>query len=312
MESNQKIKHLGIRWQYIVLAAIIVLSFFLNFWNLAKEGYSNEYYSAAVASMLKNPAAFFFGSLDTGLYVTVDKPPVGLWLQALSVHIFGQNALGFIFPSALAGVLCVLMVFLIVKKIWGLTPGILASGVMAAMPILVAMSRTNNMDMLLLFFLLLASLAMLRAVKRQSLPWYILAMAIVGVAFNVKMLEAFFVVPAFILIYLVAGKGKPVKKLIHTAVAVCVLAAVSFSWALVVDAIPTGERPYIGSSQKNSVMNLVFGYNGIARLTGERGIGGSGELGGLQSPGNQDGGGFQDSGNEEGAQNAPPNGGNPQ
>lgn len=280
-------KYKSARWQYIVLTAIIALSFFFHFWNLAKEGSSNQYYAAAAVSMLKNPASFFFGSLDSGLFVTVDKPPVGLWLQALSVGAFGQNSFGFIFPSALAGALCVLLVFLITKKVWGATVGVFAAGVMAATPILVAMSRTNNLDTLLLFFLLLASWVMLNAAGRQSLPRYILAMALVGAAFNIKMLEAFFVVPAFVLIYLVAGKGKPSKKVAHTAIAVCVLAAVSFSWALVVDSIPAAKRPYIGSSQKNSVMDLAFGYNGLTRLTGERGIGGGD--GGFQSFGNRDG-----------------------
>ncbi len=306
MKNINNLKQIKIRWQYVVLAAAIILSLFLNFWNLAKEGYSNEYYSAAVAGMLKNPAAFFFGSLDSGLYVTVDKPPIGLWIQALSVSIFGQNSFGFIFPSALAGALCVLLVFLIVKKIWGLTPGVLASCIMATTPILAAMSRTNNLDTLLLLFLLLASLVMLEAARRQSLSRYILAMALVGIAFNIKMLEAVFVVPAFVLVYLVMAKGAA-RKLVHTAIAVFVLAAASFSWAVVVDSIPSNERPYIGSSQNNSVMNLIFGYNGLSRLTGERGAGGLAD-GGTQNP--DMGGGFQTPGGRNNAQNGQPGGGN--
>ncbi|MEI6101440.1 MAG: glycosyltransferase family 39 protein [Eubacteriales bacterium] len=273
-----------------MLAGIIVLSFFLNFWNLAKEGYSNEYYSAAVSGMLQNPAAFFFGSVDSGLFVTVDKPPLGLWLQALSAKAFGVNAFGLIFSSALAGTLSVLMVFLIVKQMCGPTAGIFASGILATTPILVAMSRTNNLDMLLVFFLLFASFLMLSAAKKQSLPKYILAMVLVGLAFNIKMLEAFFVVPAFILIYLIAAKGRAAKKVIHTAVAICVLLGVSFSWALAVDSIPAGQRPYIGSSQKNSVMDLVFGYNGMARLTGEQGRGGSNQGMDQYLPGSENGG----------------------
>ena len=46
------------------------------------------------------------------------------------------------------------------------------------------------------------------------------------------------------------------------------LIVVSLSWAVIVDSIPENERPYIGSSQTNSVIELAFGYNGIARLTG--------------------------------------------
>ena len=258
-----------IRWQFFALTGISALSFFLNFWNLAKEGYSNQYYAAAVHSMLQNPAAFFFGSLDSGLYVTVDKPPLGLWLQTLSSKIFGVNAFGLILPSALAGCLCVLLVYFIVKKVWGPTWGVAAAGIAATTPILAAMSRTNDLDMLLVVFLLLGALVMLRAARKQSLPLYVLAMVFVALGFNVKMLEAFLVVPAFLFAYFM-GNGKISKKLIHTAVAVCVLLAVSFSWVVAVDAIPAADRPYIGSSSKNSELDLVFGYNGITRLLGEQ------------------------------------------
>ena len=110
-----------IKWQDYALALILILSFFLNFWVLAKEGYSNAYYSAAVKSMMQSPKAFFFASLDTGLYVTIDKPPLGLWLQTISAKVFGVNSFGLIFPSALAGCLCVLLVYAMVKKTWGAT-----------------------------------------------------------------------------------------------------------------------------------------------------------------------------------------------
>ncbi|MFZ5975681.1 MAG: ArnT family glycosyltransferase [Bacillota bacterium] len=259
-----------IKWQEYVLAGILVLAFFLNFWNLAKEGYSNEYYAAAVKSMLQNPAAFFFGSLDTGLYVTVDKPPLGLWIQALSAKIFGVNAFGLIFPSALAGCLCVLLVYMIVKKAWGPTAGVIAAGIMATTPVLIALSRTNNLDVLLLFVLLCGAKFMLDASKKQSLPLYLLAMFFVGLGFNIKMMQAFLVLPAFLLIYFL-GKGKLGKKLLHTGIAMCVLAVVSLSWAIAVDSIPASERPYIGSSGTNSVIELALGYNGLSRLNGQQG-----------------------------------------
>lgn len=266
MLSKLKTKKTFRRQDY-VLIGIIILSFFLNFWALYKEGYSNEYYAAAVKSMLTNIKAFFYGSFDSGLFVTVDKPPLGLWIQAISCKIFGVNSFGLILPSALAGSMCVLLVYSMVKKIWGDTAGIISAAIVATTPILVALSRTNNLDMMLLFFLLCGAKFILKASKNQSLKYYILAMVFVGLGFNIKMLQAFMVAPAFLLVYFL-GKGKFVKKVLHTLVALVVLAGVSFSWAFIVDSIPTTERPYIGSSSTNSVMNLILDYNGLNRLTG--------------------------------------------
>lgn len=266
MQSKLKAKK-TFKWQDYVLIGIIILSFFLNFWALYKEGYSNEYYAASVKSMLTNIKAFFYGSFDSGLFVTVDKPPLGLWIQALSCKIFGVNSFGLILPSALAGSMCVLLVYSMVKKIWGDTAGIISAAIVATTPILVALSRTNNLDMMLLFFLLCGAKFILKASKTQSLKYYILAMILVGLGFNIKMLQAFMVVPAFLLIYFL-GKGKLAKKLLHTIIALVVLLGISFSWALIVDSIPTDERPYIGSSSTNSVMNLILDYNGLNRLTG--------------------------------------------
>ena len=254
-------------WQHVLLAALLVASLLLHFWSLEKEGYSNPYYAAAVQGMLDNPSAFFYGSFDSGLYVTVDKPAFGLWLQALSAGVFGVNSFGLILPSALAGTLCVLLMFFIIRKKWGDTAGVIAAGIMAFTPILVALSRTNNLDVLLLFFLLCGTLLMQNAVEKQSLPLYLAAMACVGIGFNIKMLQAFLVVPAFLLWYLL-GSGKWLKKILHTVLALVVLFVVSFSWALAVDLTPASERPYVGGSDNNSVIELALGYNGLNRLLG--------------------------------------------
>ncbi len=278
-----------IKWQQWTLTGILTASFFLNFCALAKEGYSNSYYAAAVKSMLSNPAAFFFASLDSGLYVTVDKPPLGLWLQAVSAKIFGVNAFGLILPSALSGLLCVFLVYRMVKRRWGATAGVIASGIIALTPILVALSRTNNLDVILLFFLLLGASFMLKAAEEQKLRYYLLAMLFVGLGFNTKMLQAFLVVPAFLLIYFL-GKSKFLRKLWHSAVAICVLLAVSLSWALIVDSIPASGRPYIGGSSTNSVMELALGYNGLTRLSGQQ-MGTPGSFQSSQMP--QNGGGPQ-------------------
>lgn len=258
-----------IRWQSFALAALLLISAFLHFWALEKEGYSNPYYAAAVSGMLKNPAAFFFGSFDSSLFVTVDKPAFGLWLEALSAGVFGVNSFGLLLPSALAGTLSVWLLYRMVKRRWGANAGLIAAGILAFTPILVALSRTNNLDSLLVFFLLLGASFLQTAAEKQSLPRLLLALAMVGIGFNIKMLQAFLVLPAFFLLYWLS-KGKFWKKLWHSLVAVLVLAVVSLSWAVAVDLTPEDQRPYVGGSQTNSVIELALGYNGLNRLLGNQ------------------------------------------
>lgn len=258
-----------IRWQSYALAAILLLSAFMHFYALEKEGYSNPYYSAAVSGMLKNASAFFYGSFDSGLYVTVDKPALGLWLQAISARIFGVNSFGLLLPGALMGTLSVWLLYRMVKKRWGATTGLISAGIFAVTPILVALSRTNNLDVMLLFFLLCGASLALNAAEKQSLPLLLGAVFMVGIGFNIKMLQAFLVLPAFFLIYWLS-KGTFWKKLWHSLVAIVVLAVVSLSWAVAVDLTPADQRPYVGGSETNSVIELALGYNGLNRLLGNQ------------------------------------------
>jgi 4-amino-4-deoxy-L-arabinose transferase-like glycosyltransferase len=93
--------------------------------------------------------------------------------------------------------------------------------------------------------------------------------------FNIKMLEAYLVLPALYLLYLLASPVSWRRRFVHLGVATVVLLVVSLSWAVVVDLTPEDQRPYVGSSSNNSALDLAFGYNGAARLLG-RGEGGPG------------------------------------
>lgn len=270
------------KWQYAALAFIMLAAFWLNFYNQSKEGTSNAYYTAAVTSMLENPKAFFYASLDSGLYVTVDKPPLGLWIQAISCAVFGVNSFGILFPQALAGVLCSLIIFFLVRRYFGDTAGVVAAAVMAFTPILIALDRTNNLDTLLLFFLLCSAAFALRAARKRSFGQWLLAVAFVGLGFNIKMLEAYMVLPAVFLVYWLAvllhkkGKRDIIKLVLQSVAAILVLVVTSFSWAVAVDLTDPETRPYIGSSEYNSVLDLALGYNGLTRLVGRNGGGSSG------------------------------------
>jgi len=251
-----------------ILAAITALSAFLNIFNIWNDTTANSYYTAAVTSMLQSFHNFFYGTLDPGGFVTVDKPPVTFWIQTAFAYVFGVHGWSVILPQALAAVGSVLLIYFLVKPTFGKTAARLASLVMACSPIAVAVSRTNNIDGLLVFALLVATWMLLKGIRNQKLPWLLGAFAMIGVAFNIKMLQAYMVLPAFYLIYILDFKCGWKKKLVTLAAATVILLGVSLSWAVVVDTTPQENRPYIGGSKTNSVLELALGYNGIQRLEG--------------------------------------------
>lgn len=253
-------------WHYCALSGILLLSIFLNFYNLESEGYANFYYAAAVKSMLSSWRNFFFVSFDPAGFVSVDKPPLGLWLQAASAYLLGFNGWNLILPQALAGVLSVLLLFHLVKRIFGATAGVIAALVLAITPISVAANRNNTMDSTLVLVLLLAAWAASLAAEKGKLCWLLLSMCLVGIGFNIKMLQAYLVLPAFLLVYLFTAHTTWWKRIIHIGLGSLVLLIISLCWAITVDLVPPEQRPYVGSSQNNTVLELVIGHNGMSRL----------------------------------------------
>ena len=259
------IKNDGVLYR-ILLALILLLAGFLSFYAVWKEGYGNEYYAAAVKSMLESFKNFFFVSFDPGGYVSVDKPPVALWIQTVFATVLGFNGWVLILPQALATVISTALIYHLVQRTFGKPAGLLSALIFALTPIVAAVSRTNNMDPMLVMFLLLASWALIIAAEKGSFKLLLLSMGLVGVGFNVKMLQAFAVLPAFYLIYFLSPANKKSKKIMQLAVATVLLLVISLSWATVVDMTPAAQRPYVGSSQTNSVLELALGYNGIERI----------------------------------------------
>ncbi|MCG0588793.1 ArnT family glycosyltransferase [Bacillus velezensis] len=259
-----------------VLILILLASAFLNMYNIWNDDTVNPYYTAAVTSMLQSFHNFFYASFDAAGFITVDKPPVTYQVQTISALIFGMHGWSVILPQALAGVGSVLFMYLLIKPTFGKTAARIASFVMACTPIAVAVARTNNVDALLVFFLLFATWLLFKAIRKGRLIWLLAAFFVVGAGFNTKMLQAYMILPAFLLFYMIAANTTIKKKIISLVSALAVLAAVSLSWPLIVDNIPASKRPYVGSSQTNSVLELAFGYNGIQRLTGQSSGGGQG------------------------------------
>jgi len=253
----------------------MLISIFMNFFQLGQNGFGNLYYAAGVRSMLDNWHNFFFVSYDPGGFVTIDKPPLGFWLQVASAKILGFTPFSVFLPQAIAGVLSVLLLYYLVRRHFGVVAGLLAALALALSPISVVTNRNITIDSTLALVLLVGAWAVMRADETGRLRWLLLSAAIVGIGFNVKMLEAYLVVPAYILLYLLAAPISLWKRVGHLALAGVVLLAISLSWALAVDLTPASLRPYAGSSQNNSEISLALGYNGINRLVGQFGRGGN-------------------------------------
>lgn len=252
----------------VILIAITLLAAFLNIFNIWNDLYSNSYYTSSVTSMLQSFHNFFFASFDPAGYITVDKPPVTFWIQTLFAYIFGVHGWSLILPEALAGVGSVMLLYKLVKPSFGLAAARWASLIMACTPVAVAVSRTNNIDSILVFTLLIATWMLFKGIREPKVSWVLGSFAMIGIAFNEKMLQAYMIVPAFYLFYLLAFKCEWKKKLAVLVLATVFLLGVSLSWAVIVDSIPEANRPYIGGSETNSVLELALGYNGISRLTG--------------------------------------------
>jgi 4-amino-4-deoxy-L-arabinose transferase-like glycosyltransferase len=261
-------------WHWIALGVIIALAAFLNFFELQRDGYGNPYYAATVRSMIQSWHNFFFVSLDPGGFVTADKPPLGLWLQAASAKIFGFSGVSILLPQALAGVISVILLYHLVRRRFGPVAGLIAALALALTPISVVMNRDNNLDTTLVVFLLLAAWCVIKASETGKLRWLLLGAVMIGLGFNVKTLEAYLAVPALGLLYLLSAPLTWWRRIGYLALATVVMLVISLAWIEAVDLTPANARPYVGSSQTNSELDLAIGYNGIQRLLGGFGRGG--------------------------------------
>lgn len=246
--------------------AVVALAAFLRLWRLHQNGFDNEYYAAAVRSMTAGWHTFFYNSFDPAGFVSVDKPPLALWIQVASATLFGFRPLALLLPQVLEGVAAVAITTYLVRRHWGPWAGALAGLLLALTPIAVAVDRSGNTDTGLVLSLLLAAWALLVAVERGSRAYLLLAMALIGLGFNVKMLAAFVALPTFALVYAVGAAGPWRRRLVDLALGGMVLAAVSLPWMIAYDLTPAARRPFVGSSARNSMIDLAVGHNGAGRF----------------------------------------------
>jgi 4-amino-4-deoxy-L-arabinose transferase-like glycosyltransferase len=255
-------------WVRPSLLALLAGVAVLYLWGLGASGTANSFYAAAVLAGTKSWKAFFFGSLDASNFITVDKPPASLWVMEIFARIFGFSSWSMLVPQALEGVGAVALLYAAVRRWAGSVAGLLAAGALALTPVAALMFRFNNPDALLVLLLLAAAYAAIRAIDSGSTRWMILCGSLIGFGFLTKMLQAMIVLPVFGLVYLLCAPGPVRRRLTQLAVGTVAVIVSAGWWVAIVTLIPAADRPYIGGSTNNSVLQLVFGYNGLSRLTG--------------------------------------------
>ncbi|HXJ81435.1 MAG TPA: glycosyltransferase family 39 protein [Candidatus Methylomirabilis sp.] len=244
----------------------------LRLWRLEQNGYGTQYYSAGVRSMMDSWHNFLFNSFDPAGFVSLDKPPVAIWVQVASAKLFGFSTLSVLLPQVVEGLASIALLYHLVARRFGAATGLLAALFLALTPISIVIDRSSNTDSCLVLVLLLAAWALTIATERGSAALLVLAMALVGVGFNVKMLAAFVVLPTFALLYFVGAPLPWHRRLAHLTVGAFVLAVVSLSWVVLYDVTPAERRPFAGSSQSNSMLELAVGHNGMERFVRRRGM----------------------------------------
>lgn len=257
------------RLALIGLVVVMLLGAFLRLNQLHTLERINTYYYAGIIGMVQSPSNFFFAVAEPGASVTIDKPPLGFWVQGIFTLLFGVNEFAVLLPQALAGILSIGVLYHLIKRGFGEWAGVASALALAISPVMVATDRNNTIDSQLILWLLLATWAFIKANDTHRLRYVLWGAVCVGLGFNVKMLQAFMPLPALYALYLVGNVALWKHRLVHLALASVLLVGVSLSWAVVVDLIPAEQRPYVGSSSSNSVLELMIGYNGLNRLTGQ-------------------------------------------
>src|SRR3984957_5208143 len=252
-------------WARPVLLVIAAAAAALYAWNITQAGLA-PFYSVAVKSMSVSWKAFFYGALDPKATVTIDKLAGSFPPQALSARIFGFHAWYVALPQVIEGVIAVLAMYRVVRRWAGVVPGLLAAAIFTLTPIAASMFGHSMEDGALTMCLVLAADAYQRAVSEGRLRSLLMAGVWVGLGFQAKMLQAWMVLPALAIGYLVAAPAPLRRRLAHLGAATAVTLAVSLSWIALYPFPPAADRPYVDGSTNNSAIAMVFGYNGVERF----------------------------------------------
>jgi 4-amino-4-deoxy-L-arabinose transferase-like glycosyltransferase len=266
---------------------VALLAGTLTFWGLTRSGYANTYYAEAAQAASHSWRAWLTNAIDTSGSDSLDKGPLSNMVMGLSGRLLGFSSFSMLLPEALCGVGSVLLLHNTVKRTLGHRTAVLAALILALTPIFVAMSRFNNPDALLVLLEVAAAWALVRALQSGRTVHVLLCGVFVGLAFNVKMLQAYLIVPGLAMTFVMAGRRSPRRRVIQLLGGGVSMFAVSFAWYGAMMLLPAADRPWVGDTTDNSWFSLIFGANGLSRVSGEgtgAGPGAGGGFGGAAGP----------------------------
>ncbi|MGO9489430.1 MAG: ArnT family glycosyltransferase [Solirubrobacteraceae bacterium] len=254
--------------EWAVVGLITLGAAILRLWQIGKVP-PDPFYDAAVRSMALSWHNFFFGAFEPGASVSIDKPPVDLWLQVASVKLFGFTSTTLKLPEALAGTAAVPLLYEAVRRIWSGPAGIAAAAGLAVLPVEVITSRSDTMDAVMMLLLVIALLMVVRAIETGRTAWLLGGAAALGIAFDVKLLESLVAVPGLAVMAAIGLPGSPRRRVLQLAGASALYAVVALAWLTGTLLAPAHDRPYAIGSTNGSAWNAAFVFNGTDRLSGK-------------------------------------------
>jgi 4-amino-4-deoxy-L-arabinose transferase-like glycosyltransferase len=253
------------------MSCLLVPAFTMN-------GWANTYYTMAVQAGQQNWKAFFFGSLDSANFVTLDKPPFAVWVSSLSAKVFGFSSFSILLPHVIAGLVALLLVYITVRRYFGIKAAIVSAVSFMCMPIAIVVFRYNLPDSLMTAMLVASAYTFLRSLEKPAIRWMIGTGILIGFAFNTKMIQALIILPVMGLMYLILSHQKMLLRIRDLSIAGLAFFVSALWWPIAVWLIPAVNRPFIGGTANNSIWELIAGYNGLNRLTGNNWKQPTGEL----------------------------------
>jgi len=254
--------------EWALLALITAAAAALRLTQIGKVA-PDPFYDAAVRSMGLSWHNFFFGAFEPSASVSIDKPPVDLWLQVASVKLFGLSSTSLKLPEACAGIAAVPLLFLAVRRMWSALAGLAAAAALAVLPIEVITSRSDTMDAVMMVLIVLALLFVVRACETGAIGWLLAGAAALGLAFDVKILESLVALPGLALMAVLGFPGTLGQRSLKLAAAGAMYVVVALAWLTATLLVPAHERPWAIGSTNGSAWNAVFVFNGSDRLGGK-------------------------------------------